>query len=89
VRNIFLVERVICVREKKTTKLFLFVGSLVESEYINTLKVYFTYCIISQSEINLSKCCCIAENQKERVCKHRATLLFALSISKLILFFQF
>lgn len=58
----------------------LFVGSLVESEYINTLQVYFTYCLLGKQSISLSKCCCVAENRKDGACKHRAALLFSLSI---------
>jgi hypothetical protein len=80
VRSIFWEEKTTTAGENSVILSVLYVGSLVESEYINTLHVYFTYCLLSKNSIILSKCCCVAENRKDGACKHRAALLYALSI---------
>ena len=59
--------------KESTNEAALFVGSLIESEYINTQHVYFTYCFIGMDSIMFSRC------RQEGLCKHRAAL-FALLI---------
>lgn len=76
VRNLFWKEN----GQKEEEEAVLFIGLLIESEYINTQQVYFTYCFIDKRVIIFSCCCCLAENRQEGSCKHCAALLSTLFI---------
>ena len=58
----------------------LFIGSLVESEYITKRTVYFVFAIIDEKEIRFSKCCCVAANRTFSYCKHVSAHLHTLLI---------
>lgn len=82
VRNIFH-EVLTCTGDGDMT---IFVGSLVESEFINTGYVYLTYCFLNRSQIISSNCTCVAENRTIGACKHRAALLYSIHIIQSRLF---